>query len=86
MFANPMATAAAIDRIVHHSVILGFDKPNYRIGEAQERQLNPTLSGQNKCRLPRRANLMVNPDGHKGFATGLLYGFATFVLIAAVAF
>ena len=25
VFANPMATAAAIDRIVHHSVILEFD-------------------------------------------------------------
>ena len=30
VFANPMATAAAIDRIVHHSVILEFDVPSYR--------------------------------------------------------
>ena len=30
IFANPMATAAAIDRIVHHSVILEFDLPSYR--------------------------------------------------------
>ena len=29
-----MATAAAIDRIVHHSVILEFDMPSYRTGEA----------------------------------------------------
>ena len=35
MFANQMATAAAIDRIVHHSVILGFDLPIYRTNEAQ---------------------------------------------------
>ena len=28
VFANPMATAAAIDRIVHHSVILEFDVPS----------------------------------------------------------
>ena len=27
VFANPMATAAVIDRIVHHSVILEFDVP-----------------------------------------------------------
>ena len=27
IFANPMATAAAIDRVVHHSVILEFDVP-----------------------------------------------------------
>ena len=30
VFTNPMATAAAIDRIVHHSVILEFDVPSYR--------------------------------------------------------
>ena len=54
VFANPMATAAAIDRIVHHSVILEFDMPSYRTGEDQERQLqttlHPTPSDQNNCR------------------------------------
>ena len=35
VFANPMATAAAIDRIVHHSVILEFDVPSYRTAVAQ---------------------------------------------------
>ena len=35
IFANPMATTAAIDRIVHHSVILEFDLPSYRTSEAQ---------------------------------------------------
>ena len=34
IFANPMATAAAIDRVVHHSVILEFDVPSYRTGVA----------------------------------------------------
>jgi DNA replication protein DnaC len=34
IFGNPMATAAAIDRIVHHSVILEFDVPSYRKEEA----------------------------------------------------
>ena len=28
-----MATAAAIDRIVHHSVILEFDVPSYRTNQ-----------------------------------------------------
>ena len=37
IFANPMATAAAIDRVVHHSVILEFDLPSYRTGVAQKR-------------------------------------------------
>lgn len=38
IFQNPMATAAAIDRIVHHSVILEFDVPSYRTAAAQGRQ------------------------------------------------
>ncbi len=37
IFANPMATAAAIDRVVHHSVMLEFDVPSYRTGVAQQR-------------------------------------------------
>ena len=45
-----MATAAAIDRIMHHSVILEFDVPSYRTNEAQgrqlqERQLQTTVTG-----------------------------------------
>ncbi len=47
IFANPMATAAAIDRIVHHSVILEFDLPSYRTGEARERQLQTTITSTN---------------------------------------
>ena len=42
IFQNPMATAAAIDRVVHHSVILEFDVPSYRTREAQGRQQNAT--------------------------------------------
>ena len=38
IFANPMATAAAIDRVVHHSVILEFDVPSYRTDAAQQRR------------------------------------------------
>ena len=44
IFANPMATAAAIDRVVHHSVILEFDVPSYRTNAAQQRghqEVNP---------------------------------------------
>ncbi len=37
IFANPMATAAAIDRVVHHAVILEFDVPSYRTDAAQQR-------------------------------------------------
>jgi DNA replication protein DnaC len=38
IFKNPMTTAAAIDRVVHHSVILEFaGVPSYRGEEAKER-------------------------------------------------
>lgn len=42
VFHNPMATAAAIDRIVHHSVILEFTVPSYRTGEAKKGQQGST--------------------------------------------
>ena len=32
-----MATAAAIDRVVHHAVILEFDVPSYRTDAPQQR-------------------------------------------------
>ena len=47
VFANPMATAAAIDRIVHHSVTLEFDLPSYRTSEAQSRQAEDETDRQN---------------------------------------
>lgn len=37
IFKNPMTTAAAIDRLVHHSVILEFDVASYRTDEARRR-------------------------------------------------
>lgn len=35
IFKNPMTTAAAIDRLVHHSTILEFDVPSYRTGKGK---------------------------------------------------
>jgi DNA replication protein DnaC len=37
IFKNPMTTAAAIDRLVHHSVILEFSGPSVRADEAEAR-------------------------------------------------
>lgn len=37
IFKDPMTTAAAIDRLVHHSVILELDVPSYRIEQAQQK-------------------------------------------------
>lgn len=37
IFKNPMTTAAAIDRVVHHSIILEFNVPSYRTESAKNR-------------------------------------------------
>ena len=44
IFANPMATAAAMDRVVHHPDILEFDVCNYRTGVAQQRGHNQDVN------------------------------------------
>jgi len=37
IFKNPMTTAAAIDRVVHHAVVLEFTGPSLRAEVAQRR-------------------------------------------------
>jgi len=43
---EPMATAAAIDPVVHNSVILEFSVPSYRTAAAQQR--NPDNKNDQK--------------------------------------
>jgi DNA replication protein DnaC len=38
IFRDPMTTAAAIDRLVHHSVILELNIPSYRVEEAKKKK------------------------------------------------
>lgn len=38
IFKDPMTTAAAIDRLVHHSVILELNLPSYRLEASQKSQ------------------------------------------------
>jgi len=38
IFKDPMTTAAAIDRLVHHSVILELNLPSYRMEAAQKKR------------------------------------------------
>lgn len=40
IFKDQMMTAAAVDRIIHHSVILELNIPSYRIDEAKMQKLN----------------------------------------------
>jgi len=39
IFKDPMMTAAAIDRIVHHSIILELNIPSYRMSQAKKKNL-----------------------------------------------
>lgn len=42
IFKDPMTTAAAIDRVVHHSVILELNIDSYRMETAQKKQTDET--------------------------------------------
>ncbi len=42
IFKDPMTTAAAIDRLVHHSVILELNVPSYRAEQARKRKNRDT--------------------------------------------
>ena len=36
IFKDPMTTAAAVDRLVHHSVILELNLPSYRLEQSKK--------------------------------------------------
>jgi DNA replication protein DnaC len=38
IFKDPLMTAAAIDRLVHHAIILELDNDSYRARQAHQRQ------------------------------------------------
>jgi len=38
IFKDPMTTAAAIDRLVHHSIILELNLPSYRLEQSKEKK------------------------------------------------
>lgn len=44
IFKDPMTTAAAIDRLVHHSVILELNLPSFRVEEAKKRKNRKTAA------------------------------------------
>jgi DNA replication protein DnaC len=54
IFQSPIATAAAIDRIVHHSVITEFDVSSYRTAEAQDNAKIPPTRGRGGAKKTRR--------------------------------
>lgn len=52
IFQNPMTTASAIDRVVHHSVILEFDVSSYRTKDKVNRR--STATKKRKTRKEQR--------------------------------
>lgn len=46
IFKDPMTTAAAIDRLIHHSVIVELNVASYRMEAAKKQQLTATDSGE----------------------------------------
>ncbi|MCP4940390.1 MAG: ATP-binding protein [Planctomycetaceae bacterium] len=44
IFKDPMTTAAAIDRLIHHSVIIELNIPSYRLDEAKKKKAKSTRS------------------------------------------
>jgi len=44
IFQDPMTTAAAIDRLVHHSIILELNISSYRVEEAKRKEVKPILN------------------------------------------
>ncbi len=54
IFKNPMTTAAAIDRLVHHSAILEFHVSSYRTEDAKTASVNSPNSKPNGGSSKRR--------------------------------
>jgi DNA replication protein DnaC len=48
IFQDPMTTAAAIDRLIHHSIIIELNIPSYRLETAKKNKKLPTDSGDSK--------------------------------------
>jgi DNA replication protein DnaC len=46
IFKDPMTTAAAIDRLVHHSVIIELNIASYRMEQAKKNQQQPAVEQQ----------------------------------------
>jgi hypothetical protein len=60
IFKAPMTTAAAIDRLVHHSVILELNIPSYRLEQAKQ---TTQLAAQEEGDSPGRAAGTGRPRG-----------------------
>ena len=67
VFKDPMTTAAAVDRVVHHAVILELPIPSYRAQAANARRQAP--SGAATPDMKGLGDLSVNDDRTDGALT-----------------
>lgn len=59
IFKDPMTTAAAIDRLVHHSVILELNIPSYRLEQAKKARDRPAEPNPTEAEVSKDG---VRPD------------------------
>jgi len=52
IFKDPMTTAAAIDRLVHHSIILELNLSSYRLEHSQNKQIKNKKSNEEVKKAP----------------------------------
>ena len=50
IFKDPMTTAAAIDRLVHHSIILELNVASYRLEQSKKNKARVAKTAQNRER------------------------------------
>jgi DNA replication protein DnaC len=71
IFKDPMTTAAAIDRLVHHSVILELNVPSYRLEQAQRSQQPPNTGvTQEGSPKPEAEGPLTGPNKAQGADVG----------------
>ena len=71
IFKDPMTTAAAIDRLVHHSVILELNVPSYRLEQAQRgRQPSPEEMTPKDSPTPDAEGPATRPNKAQGGGVG----------------
>ena len=63
IFQDPMTTAAAIDRLVHHAIILEMTGPSFRTEQAKERQ-QPTAMDNDAQSSRLSTESVIAADGH----------------------
>ena len=71
IFKDPMTTAAAIDRVVHHSIILELTGPSVRAEEARERNQDLKLGGDKDNDKDDQEGQTRKPENRNGAERGV---------------